>query len=63
MKEELTMWVMIDTVTQEVYLASGSQLSLYNRRSNARFWAGHKKYYGWPEARVRKVKVTIEDVE
>ena len=63
MKQELIMWAVINKVTQRIYLAGGSQPALYNKRSEARYWMGHKKYYGSPEARVRKVKVTIEEVE
>jgi hypothetical protein len=63
MKQELIMWAVINNVTQKVYLAGVSQPALYNKRSDARYWMGHKKYYGFPEARVRKVKVTIEEAE
>lgn len=62
MKQEIIMWAVINNVTQEVVKSSGDPL-LRIRRSDARFFCGHEKYKGNTAARVRRVKVTVEDAE
>lgn len=63
MKQEIMMWAVINNVTQEVAIYAHDKLSLHQRREDARFHCGHEKYHGNTAARVRKVKVTVEDAE
>jgi hypothetical protein len=63
MKQELIMWAVIDSVAQEVVISKAGRPHFYSRRSDARFFCGYEKYYGNTAARVRRVKVTIEEAE
>jgi len=65
MKQELTMWAVIDNVNQQVITLGDSDpcLLISNTRKYARVWYGHVKRHGNKTARVRKVKVTIEEAE
>lgn len=63
MKQEIMMWAVINSVTQEVVKSSADKPLLHIRRSDARFFCGHEKYKGNTAARVRRVKVTVEDAE
>jgi hypothetical protein len=66
MKQELTRWAVINNVTQELLRATrdDSWPILYPTREHARHrvcW--EKTYRDNTNARVRKVKVTIEEAE
>jgi hypothetical protein len=63
MKQELIMWAVINNVTQKVLVDAGYPI-LYPTRDEARNRVKTEKYYfGNTNARVRKVKVTIEEAE
>jgi hypothetical protein len=63
MKQEIMMWAVINNVTQEVVISKNDRPHIYSTRGDARFFCGHEKHYGNTAARVRRVKVTIEEAE
>jgi hypothetical protein len=63
MKQELIMWALINNVTQRVVIAKAGCPRFYLTRAEARFYCDEEKHHGNRNARVRKVKVTIEEAE
>ena len=64
MKQEIMMWAVINNVTQEVFPTnSEGELCMFNSRRFTRKWAVFLKSEGNTAARVRRVKVTIEEAE
>jgi hypothetical protein len=62
MKQEIMMWAVINNVTQEVVARCGDP-SIHNTRDDARWFCNEEKLLGNTAARVRRVKVTIEEAE
>ena len=63
MKQEIMMWAVINNVTQEVASDSWGAPSLFDNRRYARIDCASEKETGNTAARVRRVKVTIEEAE
>jgi hypothetical protein len=64
MKQGLIMWAVINNVTQKVLVDEPDYPVLYPIRNEARNRVRMEKYYrDNTNARVRKVKVTIEEAE
>lgn len=61
MKQVIELWAVIDSVTQEVCKTSRGVILLHAKKSDARFFCRHEKDKGNTAARVRRVKVTVQD--
>jgi hypothetical protein len=63
MKQELMMWAVINNVTQKLIINHDKSPEIHGTRGYARFSCDYEKRHGNSNARVRKVKVTIEEAE
>ena len=61
MKQEIMMWAVINNVTQEVATVGKNELSIHHTRRAARHWLCFAQDRDNTAARVRRVKVTIEE--